>query len=151
MDDVFGKLWQYLVHPLLESANSLHILEIGSETGNTTKKLAEYCLRKNGTLHAIDPSPHYDTTKWEERYGKMFTFHQKTSLEALPDISGYDTVLIDGDHNWYTIFNELQLIEKHCKTFPLVLLNDTGWPYARRDLYYNPDTIPSEFRHTLPT
>ncbi|MDP7476879.1 MAG: glycosyltransferase [Candidatus Peribacteraceae bacterium] len=148
MDDVFGKLWQYLVHPLLESANSLHILEIGSETGNTTKKLAEYCLRKNGTLHAIDPSPHYDTTKWEERYGKMFTFHQKTSLEALPDISGYDTVLIDGDHNWYTIFNELQLIEKHCKTFPLVLLNDTGWPYARRDLYYNPDTIPSEFRHT---
>lgn len=148
MGDVFGKLWQYLLHPLLERAESIHILEIGSETGDTTKKLAEYCLRKNGTLHAIDPSPRYDTTKWAERYGKMLTFHQRTSLEALPDISGYDTVLIDGDHNWYTIYNELLLIEENSKEFPLILLNDTGWPYARRDLYYNPDTIPSEFLHT---
>lgn len=29
----------------------------------------------------------------------------------------------------------------------MVLLHDVCWPYARRDLYYDPATIPEEFRH----
>ncbi len=59
-------------------------------------------------------------------------------------------MFLDGDHNWYTVFHELRLIEEHCqrneRLFPLVLLHDLGWPYGRRDLYYNPETIPAEYR-----
>ena len=29
--------------------------------------------------------------------------------------------------------------------FPLIFLHDVEWPYARRDLYYNPDNIPQEY------
>jgi hypothetical protein len=65
-------------------------------------------------------------------------------------IDGFDVVLIDGDHNWYTVFNELRLIEERCKElsrpFPFVMLHDIGWPYGRRDLYYDPGTIPKEHR-----
>ena len=29
----------------------------------------------------------------------------------------------------------------------MCILHDVAWPYGRRDLYYNPDTIPPEHRH----
>jgi glycosyltransferase involved in cell wall biosynthesis len=77
-------------------------------------------------------------------------FHGTTSLRALQELGGADAVLIDGDHNWYTVFNELKLIERWrrdlSQPFPLVLLHDIGWPYGRRDLYYDPQSIPDAFR-----
>jgi hypothetical protein len=42
----------------------------------------------------------------------------------------------------------LKAIEDRCKAlslpFPLVMLHDVGWPYARRDGYYDPSNIPAE-------
>ncbi len=32
-------------------------------------------------------------------------------------------------------------------SFPFVLLHDVGWPYGRRDLYYEPGRIPAPHRH----
>ena len=64
-----------------------------------------------------------------------------------------DVVLIDGDHNWYTVFNELRLIEEMSRLkgfpMPLVMFHDIGWPYGRRDMYYNPSDIPEEFRQPI--
>ena len=79
-----------------------------------------------------------------------FTITRLPSLVALPSIEQFDVVFIDGDHNWYTVFNELQLVEKLSKQIgqplPLVFLHDIGWPYGRRDMYYNPTTIPEAYR-----
>lgn len=71
------------------------------------------------------------------------------SLEALPKMKGpYDCFLIDGDHNWYTVFNELNLISRHGLLRPggMIFFHDVGWPYGRRDMYYQPETIPAEYR-----
>ena len=77
-------------------------------------------------------------------------FHRGLSLEALPEIRGADAVLIDGDHNWYTVYNELKTIARVAaeegKPFPLTLMHDVEFPYADRDMYYFPDTIPEEYR-----
>jgi hypothetical protein len=58
--------------------------------------------------------------------------------------------MVDGDHNWYTVYNELkQLEEVHGDNplhQPVIFAHDLSWPYGRRDLYYNPDNIPAEFR-----
>lgn len=63
----------------------------------------------------------------------------------------YEFQPIDGDHNWYTVFHELRLLEESARRagmlFPLVLLHDVEWPYARRDMYYEPSRIPDAFRH----
>ena len=61
----------------------------------------------------------------------------------------FDCILIDGDHNWYTVFNELRLIRERTllKAGGYIFLHDVDWPYGRRDLYYQPETIPAEFRH----
>ncbi len=61
-----------------------------------------------------------------------------------------DAALLDGDHNWYTVYHELkaltQVARDHDVPLPLMILHDVLWPYGRRDLYYGPETIPAEFR-----
>lgn len=112
--------------------------------------LLEFCRQTGATLHVVDPAPGYDVSKWQGRCDDHLVFHGDRSLNALTSIENFDVVLIDGDHNWYTVLSELETIERLCdergQGFPLVLLHDIGWPYGRRDLYYDPDSIPEEHR-----
>src|SRR5664279_1515283 len=61
-----------------------------------------------------------------------------------------DAALIDGDHNWYTVYNEMRLLAEGARRggapLPVMIMHDVLWPYGRRDLYYSPDQIPEEFR-----
>jgi len=71
------------------------------------------------------------------------------SLEVLPKLtSPFDCILIDGDHNWYTVYHELNVIrEKNLlRTGGLIFFHDVDWPWARRDMYYQPDTIPTQYQ-----
>ena len=49
------------------------------------------------------------------------------------------------------MYHELHAIQQRAAelklAFPLIFLHDIDWPYGRRDLYYDPSTIPAEFRH----
>jgi hypothetical protein len=77
------------------------------------------------------------------------TVKKSNSLDALPNLDGvYDCILIDGDHNWYTVFNELRLIRERAllRRGGMIFFHDVEWPYGRRDMYYQPDTIPPEYR-----
>jgi hypothetical protein len=72
-----------------------------------------------------------------------------TSLEALANLPAADAWVIDGDHNWYTVYHELQAIRRISRDAGrpmLAFLHDIGWPSGRRDQYYAPDQIPTEFR-----
>lgn len=143
--------WDTVIQPVLEIIQPKTIVEIGSDQGHNTENLLEYCQQQNAKLHVIDPWPKYEISDWEEEYGELVVFHLSLSLNALPLIEQCDLVLIDGDHNWYTVFNELKLIEKlsdkQSQPFPLILLHDIGWPYGRRDIYYSPETIPDAYRN----
>jgi len=144
------RLWRSVVEPVLEATRPAVILEIGASDGRNTEHLLEYCRQKGGVCHTVDPVPGFDVAEWQARYGDVFVFHRLTSLEALPEIPVPDVALIDGDHNWYTVFHELRLIEERARAekhdFPVVILHDVGWPYGRRDLYYDPSTVPAEHR-----
>lgn len=144
------RYWEIIVKPILWMIYPKDIVEIGSESGKNTENLLGYCRENNARLHSIDPVPAFDVEKFEGKNGAHFNFFRSLSLNALPLIDRFDLVFIDGDHNWYTVYNELKFIERRCKEnkqdYPLVFLHDIGWPYARRDLYYNPDTIPEAFR-----
>ena len=144
------RFWETVLEPVLEAVQPRAIVEIGSDQGGNTLNLLEYCKQTGATLHAIDPAPGYDVSEWQNKHGDHLVFHEDLSLNALALIENFEVVLIDGDHNWYTVLNELKTIERLCdesgQSFPLVLLHDIGWPYGRRDLYYDPDSIPEEHR-----
>lgn len=144
------RYWEIIVEPILTAVQPESIVEIGAEFGNSTKRLLEYCACHHSRLCSIDPFPQFDVQAWQDQYGDTFSFYKSLSLSALPLIDRFDLVFIDGDHNWYTVFNELKLIEHRCKKedhpFPLIFFHDIGWPYGRRDLYYDPDNIPELYR-----
>jgi GT2 family glycosyltransferase/glycosyltransferase involved in cell wall biosynthesis len=139
------RVWKPIVWRLLRAGRVREIVEIGAERGELTKELAAYARAHGGTLHSIDPEPRFDVREFEMRFGASFRFHRKRSLEALPDIGPVDMALIDGDHNWFTVLSELRLLGRS-GLFPMTLLHDVGWPYGRRDLYYQPGAIPKGMR-----
>jgi hypothetical protein len=142
--------WPDIIRPLFDAIEPRSIVEIGSEAGRTTRLLLEFACRYGGVVNSIDPGPSFDVAAWQKEFGENFVFHRLPSLVGLCGIDRMDVVLIDGDHNWFTVFNELKLIESRCldqgRGLPLILLHDVGWPYGRRDLYYAPEAIPAEHR-----
>ena len=137
--------WETIIHKAFAFLQPKIIVEIGTSEGRFTQKLLHYCEQHDAILHTIDTAD----SAWRGPHPRLIC-HQEISLNALYSISAYDVVLIDGDHNWHTVINELRVIAKYAKntgTFPAVFLHDIGWPYGRRDLYYNPDTIPDQYKH----
>lgn len=145
------KYWGSVLEPIIKALKPSSIIEVGSDKGLNTRRLLDYARREGASVHVIDPLPQYDVEGWKKQYGNAVTFHRDLSLNVLPGLPYSELVLIDGDHNWYTVINELKLVKRssreHKKPFPLVVLHDVGWPYGRRDLYYNPKEIPEEYRH----
>jgi hypothetical protein len=74
---------------------------------------------------------------------------RQTSLAALPEIPLPDAIVIDGDHNYYTVSEELRLIGERAPgaELPLLLFHDVSWPHGRRDDYFDVEQIPAEARH----
>lgn len=143
--------WDLAVKPLLDAAGSREVIEIGAEQGLTTSLLLARAKSAGGTVHAIDPAPRFDISAWGLEWGKSFQFHRGRSLDLLGSLPPADACLIDGDHNYYTVSGELELLRRVAEAanqpMPLVIAHDVGWPYGRRDLYYDPDSIPVEHRH----
>lgn len=143
------RFWEKVIKPVIAAHQPKSIVEIGSLSGLNTVKLLDYCQHCDAVCHVIDPLPRFEVEWAQLWYGEKFKLHQDLSLNALPQIESYDMILIDGDHNWYTVYHELKQVSEMAEKsgqFPLVLLHDTAWPYGRRDMYYNPETVPEEFR-----
>lgn len=138
-----------LIVEALDIAGAREICEIGAEYGGMSAILADYAAAQGGRLTSIDPCPKPEFCDWVA--GLDHVRHlAKPSLEALDDVSGVDAWLIDGDHNWFTVYNELKRIEAACRRDGkplLAFLHDVGWPSGRRDMYYAPERIPEPFRH----
>src|SRR5262249_53979657 len=94
--------------------------------------------------------PEFDPAEHERRFAGRYRFHRDISLNVIDGLPAMDVALVDGDHNWYTVYHELRALRDVARregtSLPMLVLHDVGWPYARRDLYYAPDRIPAEHR-----
>jgi hypothetical protein len=141
------RFWDSAVQPLLEARSPKTVIEIGSRDGGHTRLIAQWAAAHEAILHVVDPQPNFDVDAYTSEWAGHLTIHRDLSLNALAGIGPADMILLDGDHNWYTVINELREIERINSDWPLVLMHDVGWPYGRRDMYYQPETIPAEHRH----
>src|SRR5829696_8645698 len=126
------RFWEGFLLPIAEGCRAKVLCEVGSLEGRLTRKILDYCVAVGGVAHVIDPLPKFDVAGWEEEYGETMVFHRAPSLEVLGEIPVPDFVLIDGDHNWYTVINELRTLDRHARdneaTLPVIALHDVGWP-----------------------
>lgn len=66
---------------------------------------------------------------------------EENSLTALPKFvdqgTMFDAVLIDGDHNYHTVSQELQHVAKLVKPGGIILIDDYNGKWSDRDLWYS--------------
>ncbi len=142
--------WDLVIAPVIESMGAKRIVEIGALRGDTTTRMLDR-LGPDTELHVIDPVPEFDPSDHEARFPGRYVFHRDISLNVLPHLSHVDVALVDGDHNWYTVYHELKMLADVARSeghpLPVVIMHDVLWPYGRRDLYYTPENIPEQYRH----
>lgn len=139
-----------IMFPILDAAGVRSLAEIGSYAGDLTAVLLEWAGPAGATVIAVDPTPQPALLELAEKHSEL-RLEQATSLDAIPSMELPDAFIIDGDHNYFTVGEELKLIDERASgsAMPLLLFHDVCWPHARRDSYYAPDRIPDEYRSTI--
>ena len=139
-----------ILFPCLDAAGAKSVAEVGAYAGDLTGQLVKWADRAGARVIAIDPSPEPQLVELADQRLDL-ELVRKTSHEALRDMEASDAVIIDGDHNYYTVSEELRLIDEKAAgaDLPLLMFHDVGWPHARRDTYFAPEQIPDDYRQPI--
>jgi hypothetical protein len=121
------------------------VVEIGAEHGLFTEELLAWAAPEGRRVTAIDPFPQPRLRALADSHPELELI-VATSHDALRDLELPDAVIVDGDHNYFTVSEELRLIAERSAggELPLLIFHDVGWPHARRDDYYDPSLVPPE-------
>jgi Methyltransferase domain len=136
----------------LDAAEARSVVEVGAFMGELTRLLLQWGDSVGGTVVAIDPAPHADLEQLERERPDLQLIRE-TSHEALALVPLADAIILDGDHNYYTLSEELRIIRRRVgeerRQLPLLLIHDVCWPHGRRDDYYVPERVPLEHRQPI--
>jgi hypothetical protein len=136
----------------LDAVGAHSVVEVGAFMGELTRLLLRWADATGAGVIAIDTAPHPDLEALEPANGSLRLI-RASSHAALAELPLADAIILDGDHNYYTVSEELRIIAERAveqqRRLPLLLLHDLGWPHGRRDDYYVPERIPAEHRQPL--
>jgi hypothetical protein len=139
-----------VIVPVLDASGAKSVVEVGAYAGDLTGLLVEWAAGSGARVSAIDPSPRKPLIELAERHAEL-ELVRATSHEALAEIPIPDAAIIDGDHNYFTVSEELRLIAERSSgaDLPLLIFHDVAWPHGRRDDYYDPSLVPEEARQPI--
>lgn len=139
-----------LMLPCLDAVEARSVAEVGAYAGDLTRVLVHWADRSGARVVAVDPSPREQLVELARAH-EVLELIPEASLEALPKIEMPDAVVIDGDHNYWTVSEELRVLGERAggASLPLLLFHDVCWPHARRDHYFAPEQIPEDHRRPL--
>jgi hypothetical protein len=139
-----------IVVPLLDAAGAKSVVEVGAYAGDLTGLLVEWAGGSGARVWAIDPSPRKPLVELAERHPDL-ELVRETSHAALAAIPLPDAAIIDGDHNYFTVSEELRIIAERAGSaeLPLLIFHDVAWPHGRRDDYYDPALVPEDARQPI--
>jgi hypothetical protein len=140
----FREIWQ----ACFDAIGARSVMEVGAERGRLTQELLDWARSNGARVTAIEPKPISDLMELCDEYPEELEVVEELSLDALEHLPIPDVVVLDGDHNYYTLSNELRLIGERAPEGrqPFLVFHDVCWPLARRDQYHAPEIIPEEHR-----
>jgi Methyltransferase domain len=139
-----------IVLRLLDAVGAKSVVEVGADRGDFTAELLRWAEGSGAKITAIDPEPAAELAELDSRHPEL-NLIREPNPEALRDAPLADAIILDGDHNYWTLSEELRLIDERStgSRLPLLLLHDLGWPHSRRDTYYDPERVPEEHRQPI--
>lgn len=147
-----NRFWHRYIQPLIDTVQPRRIMETGADRGWNTRNILDYCRASGAHADIIDPAPQPSLHEVLAQFGPAeYRYLPLKSVAAIPQLDTPDIALMDGDHNWATVYTELNLLHARAEQCglppPIVLSHDVAWPYARRDMYYNPDDLEASQKH----
>lgn len=125
----------------------LKILEIGVDKGQMLIPLASDLLKHGSRFFMAGVDVRFDdgvVDKLKElatrvSYGQLVQYDIENSLEWMPKCKiKFDIIMIDGDHNYFTVAQELVHLNRMLKPEGIALVDDyQGNRWATKDLYYS--------------
>jgi len=131
------------------------ILEIGVDKGQTAIPIIQNlsCTRRQFMYTGVDIRLSKDlleqlgqfesvTVSWHDDLSdRAVILFEDNSLEWLKNNQEapieFDLVLVDGDHNYHTVLNELNLIQNLIKPSTLIVCDDYQGRYSEKDMFYS--------------
>jgi hypothetical protein len=147
-----NRFWDRYTGPIIREVAPSRIVEIGADLAWNTRHLLAYCRQNGAFIDVVDTVPSPDLMRTLAEYGPgEYALHVAKSVDAIPRLTPADIVMLDGDHNYRTVYAELSAFwltaHSQGRVMPIILAHDCAWPYARRDMYYNPDDFTDGERH----
>lgn len=139
-----------LLSGCLEAIDAKTVLEIGSFKGELTVELLEWAETRGVKIAGVDPLPPDELEALAASRPELELL-RVVGAEVLRERDFDDAIIIDGDHNYFTLTQELNKIAGMSGDGPLpfLLFHDVCWPHERRDTYYAPERIPESERQPL--
>jgi len=131
------------IFAVIYRAHDIHtVIEIGVESGMASELHLELGA---SAVYGLDPHPDADV---RARFAAMDGLHlvEQASPQALEELPIGDLYVVDGDHNYSVVHQEISWILAHAPN-AVVVTHDVLWPWARRDLYYEPSPLAADDRH----
>lgn len=144
-----------IIPTFLSSFGVEKILVIGLSNELIMDEVISFCIDNTAFLYGIDSEINVkslikedfdldDIDGYLNEHVKHFKDH---ALNILPHLETFDAIFVNDDPNWYTLYNELNLIKMNHLNFPLVFVCNNKYPHKRRDGYIDPKFIPDEYRN----
>jgi len=131
--------------PILQVLKPKHICEIGCDKGENTRILIDFCKNNGSRLTIVDP---FEINKNLKKYIDSYDFVKHVKEKSVDFLKSENSMaqvyFIDGDHNYVTLSQELELIDQlsfGVSSPVCVFIHDLSWPCAYRDLYYSPKDL----------
>jgi hypothetical protein len=139
---------QAMAETLCAELQPRHIIMVGRDLA-----LASLLSEAAGgaTLHIAVTNPGAPMRDMQRRIGDRVVIHDAPPADAIALLPAPELSWIDADPNWHATHAILLALagqaERLGKAFPLTIVQNTGWPYGRRDGYEDPGAIEEPFRH----
>ncbi len=124
----------------------ISVLEIGVDRGTTLIPLVAWLARNREkfVVAGVDIMPQESVAlmlmNLDCKPEQVVYYLEKNSLEFLPDIvqrkAKFDVVLLDGDHNYHTVSQELKSLEHILYDHSIVIIDDYDGRWSESDLWY---------------
>lgn len=133
------------------------VLEIGVDKGQMIIPLVGRLIEDESDFLIVGIDVRKDDDfllKMEEsiplmRNDQEVRYHIVNSLQWLPECHDqFDVVLIDGDHNYFTVSHELSHVDRIVKQHGVVIVDDYTSKWGKRDLFYSTRETHADLENT---
>jgi hypothetical protein len=128
----------------LSGLDSPNILEIGIDKGQTLFPLLQFFSYTGKTFSytgldvLIRDDLKIPISYMDFKHGQDINLYNVNSLAYLPECKEkFDLILVDGDHNYYTVKQELKYLVNLCTKNTIMICDDYHGRWANADGYYS--------------